>query len=288
MQGKVLALMTALCFGLNPVILKHGFARKGRSDVAVVIGLLIAVPIYLLWAPFVGGLSFAHLSLQAWVGFIFGGLFGGAIGRRWLYLAVDRMGASPAAAIKNSAPMITTALALVVLGEHVSALQWTAIVEIVIGITLVSWTRGAPNRGWSQLLNVGMLAAIGAAVSYGIRPLFLKWGLDDANLPMTAAMIGALAAAILAIALTPQRELWANMWVPSTGAFAISGVLQSLGFLALTFGLSDANVSVVYPITPAAPLFTLLFTALLLRKTERIRWQTVVGACVIVIGVIQL
>jgi drug/metabolite transporter (DMT)-like permease len=288
MQGKVLALMTALCFGLNPVILKYGFARKGRSDVAVVIGLLIAVPIYLLWAPFVGGISLAHLSLQAWIGFIFGGIFGGAIGRRWLYLAVQRLGASPAAAIKNSAPMITTALALVVLGEHVTSLQWLAIVEIVVGITLVSWSGGTPGGRWSQFLNVGMLAAIGAAISYGIRPLFLKWGLDQANMPMTAALIGALAAAALAIALTPQRELWTGMWAPSTGAFAISGVLQSLGFLALTFGLSSANVSVVYPVTSAAPLFTLLFTALLLRKTERIRWPTVVGACVIVVGVIQL
>jgi len=43
-----LALMTAICFGLNPVLLKLGFARKGRSDVAVVIGLAITVPCYLL------------------------------------------------------------------------------------------------------------------------------------------------------------------------------------------------------------------------------------------------
>jgi hypothetical protein len=47
-HGKVLALMTAICFGLNPVLLRLGFARKGRSDVAVVIGLAITVPCYLL------------------------------------------------------------------------------------------------------------------------------------------------------------------------------------------------------------------------------------------------
>jgi DME family drug/metabolite transporter len=284
-HGKVLALMTAICFGINPVVLKLGFARKGRSDVAVVVGLAITVPVYLLMAPLLGGISFARMTLPAVIGFVLGGLFGGGIGRRWMYLAIEKIGASPAAAIKNSAPVITTALAILFLGEHVTLLHWLAIVTIVAGITLVTWQKGL---GWRHLLSVGVLAALGSAISYGIRPLFLKYGLDAANLPLTGALIGAVAALVYAAVLTPNSELWFGLREKSLGLFAASGILQALGFLALTFGLSGQDVSIVYPVTATAPLFTLLFTALMLRNSERLTWRIVLGAFAITAGVIVL
>ncbi|HEX8930409.1 MAG TPA: DMT family transporter [Actinomycetota bacterium] len=285
MHGKALALMTAICFGINPVLLKLGFARKGRSDVAVVIGLAITVPVYLAIAPLVGGISFAHMTLPAVVGFVLGGLFGGGIGRRWMYLAIEKIGASPAAAIKNAAPVITTALAILFLGERVTLLHWLAIVTIVAGITLITWRKGLGAR---HMLSVGVLAALGSALSYGIRPLFLKYGLDAANLPLTGALIGAVAALVYAAVLTPNSELWFGLREKSLGLFVASGILQALGFLALTFGLSGEDVSIVYPVTSTAPLFTLLFTALMLRNTERLTWRIVVGAVAITAGVIVL
>jgi DME family drug/metabolite transporter len=284
-HGKVLALMTAICFGINPVLLKLGFARKGRSDVAVVIGLAITVPVYLAIAPLVGGISFAHMTLPAVVGFVLGGLFGGGIGRRWMYLAIEKIGASPAAAIKNAAPVITTALAILFLGERVTLLHWLAIVTIVAGITLITWRKGLGVR---HMLSVGVLAALGSALSYGVRPLFLKYGLDAANLPLTGALIGAVAALVYAAVLTPNSELWFGLREKSLGLFAASGILQALGFLALTFGLSGEDVSIVYPVTSTAPLFTLLFTALMLRNTERLTWRIVIGAVAITAGVIVL
>ena len=285
MHGKVLALMTAICFGINPVVLKLGFARKGRSDVAVVVGLAITVPVYLAIAPLVGGISFAHMTLPAVVGFVLGGLFGGGIGRRWMYLAIEKIGASPAAAIKNAAPVITTALAILFLGERVTLLHWLAIVTIVAGITLITWQKGLGAR---HMLSVGVLAALGSALSYGVRPLFLKYGLDAANLPLTGALIGAVAALVYAAVLTPNSELWFGLREKSLGLFVASGILQALGFLALTFGLSGEDVSIVYPVTSTAPLFTLLFTALMLRNTERLTWRIVVGAVAITAGVIVL
>jgi drug/metabolite transporter (DMT)-like permease len=285
MDPKLLAIATALCFGISPVVLKLGFARKGRTDVAVFIGLVMAIPLYLIFAPFLGGISFHGMNTQAWVGFILGGLFGGGIGRRWMYTAIERLGASPAAAVKNSAPLITTALSIPFLGEHVTLIRWLAILVIVAGITLVTWT---PGGGKKQLLNVGLLAAVGAAVSYGIRPLFLKYGLDGADLPLTGALIGAVASVIYAAVLTPRRELRVGLLGPGSGLFAVSGVLQALGFLALTFGLANADASVVYPVTSAAPLVTVVLTAIVLRKTERLNWRIVVGTCLIIIGVIKL
>ena len=287
MGGKELALVTALCFGLNPVTLKLGFAREGRSDVAVVIGLAVAIPLYLLLMPFWGGAHIDQLTLAAVAGFALGGLFGGGIGRRWMYTAIDKLGAAPATAIKNTAPVITTILAVLLLGETVTLFQVGAIVAIVMGITLVTWKRG---QGIKQLAATGILAAVGSAISYGIRPLFLEFGLDAANVPLTGAFIGAVAAFIYATALTRLTDLRgaANLKSPALWLFVTSGTLQAIGFLAFTLALSTNDVTVVYPITASAPIFTLGFTALLLRGQELVTWRIVLGVALVVLGVVAL
>lgn len=284
-EGKVLALATAFFFGLNPAVLKLGFARQGRSDVALVIGLAITVPIYLLVSPMLGGFSFAQVTLPALVAFILGGLFGSGIGRGWMYIAIDRVGASPATAIKNSAPVVTTVLAMLLLGEQVGVAQGIAILAIVGGITLVTWQRGASTR---RLLDIGVLAAFGSALAYGIRPLFLKFGLEEANVPLTAAFIGVIAALLYASVLTRPDHLRQGLRGRSIVPFVAAGFLQASGFLALTFALSLEEVSIVYPVTSTAPLFTLVFTGLLLHGTERLSWRTVVGAIAVVGGVVWL
>lgn len=287
MGGKELALVTALCFGLNPVTLKLGFARQGRADVAVVIGLAVAIPLYLLLVPLWGGLYVDQLTVAAVVGFALGGLFGGGIGRRWMYTAIDKLGAAPATAIKNSAPVITTALAVLLLGETVSWLQVAAIVGIVVGITLVTWKRG---QGIKQLAAAGILAAVGSAISYGIRPLFLEYGLTEANVPLTGALIGAIAAFIYATALTRISDIRGavDFRSPALWLFVASGTLQAFGFLAFTLALSANDVTVVYPVTSSAPIFTLGFTALLLRGQEELTWRIALGVVLVVIGVVAL
>ena len=285
MDGKLLALMTATCFGLNPVVLKLGFNRSGTSEVALVIGLVVTVPIFLLVAPFVGGLDFAQVTVPALIGFILGGLFGTGIGRRWMYIAIERIGASPATAIKNSAPVITTFLAVLFLDEQVAIVQWLAIASIVLGITLVTWRPGA---GIGQLRDVGLLAALGSALSYGIRPLFLEFGLNEVDIPMTAALIGAVAALVYASLFTRFDRMRTGLAGPAAPFFIGAGVLQAFGFLSLTFGLSSGDVSVVYPVTASAPLFTLVFTALLLRGVEQLTWRIALGAMAVVAGVIWL
>ena len=223
--------------------------------------------------------------MPALAGFILGGLFGTGIGRRWLYIAIDRIGASPATAIKNSAPVISAILAAILFSEPVTPVRAAAILAIVAGVVLVTWKPGQGARRW---LDVGVLAAIGAAVTYGIRPLFLKFGLDAADLPLTSAIIGAIAALSYALLFGDRSGLRTIHREAAFGLFILSGILQAIGFLALNVGLSGGIVSTVYPVTASAPLFALLFTAILLRGKERLTWQIVLGAAAVVGGVIFL
>lgn len=295
-----MALASAVCFGLNPVILRTGFARGGSIDAAVMISLAIAVPIYVALSPFAGGLRWNEVNGPALVAFALAGLFGGGIGRRWLYTAIDRIGASPATALKNTAPLFTTVLAIPILGERVGLVQWLAIAGIIGGITLVSWRGGG---GATQLLDLGVIAALGAALSYGIRPLVLKFGLSEANLPTTAALVGAISALAYAVVMSQPWRLGIVAGGPGAAhrglaivatrprafwLFVAAGTVQALGFLALSFGLAGDAVSVVYPITSTAPLFTLAFTWLFLRGTDAVTWRLALGVVVVTAGVVAL
>lgn len=282
---KLFALVTAICFGLNPVTLKIGFSRGGRPDTGMIVGLIVAVPFYLLLLPLAGGLHLDLVTPTALLGFVLGGLFGTGIGRRWLYIAIDRIGASPATAIKNAAPVISAILAAILFSEPVTPLRWAAIVAIVAGVVLVTWKPGQGARRW---LDVGVLAAIGAAVTYGIRPLFLKFGLEAADLPLTSAVVGATAALAYALLFGDRSGLRTIHREPAFRLFLLSGLLQAVGFLALNAGLSGGIVSTVYPVTASAPLFAILFTAILLRGKETLNWQIVLGAAAVVAGVIVL
>lgn len=285
MDPKFFALVTATCFGLNPVTLKLGFGRGGRPDTAMIIGLFVALPIYVALLPLAGGLQWERVTPPALAGYILGGLFGTGIGRRWLYMAIDLIGASPATAIKNAAPVVSAILGVLLFSDPVSPLRWIAIFAIVAGVGLLTWQPGRSARAW---LNVGVLAALGSALAYGLRPAFLKFGLEAVDLPLTAALVGAIAALTYALLFADRSGLRTAHREAGFALFVFSGVLQAIGFLSLTMGLSGGIVSVVYPVTASAPLFTLGFTAVLLRGTERLTWQIVAGSAAIVAGVIIL
>jgi drug/metabolite transporter (DMT)-like permease len=300
MEGKILALACAVCFGLNPVILRIGFTRAGSVDAAVIIGLAVAIPVYVAMLPLAGGLHWNEVGAPALVAFALAGLFGAGIGRRWLFTAIERIGASPATALKNTAPLFTTALAIPILGERVGLVEWAAVTSIIVGITLVSWRVGDDAR---PLLDLGVVAALGAALSYGIRPLILKFGLTEANLPMTAALVGSVSALAYAIVMSRPWRLALASAAPGAARsrlailterprafwlFIGAGVAQALGFLALTVGLARDAVSVVYPITSTAPLFTLAFAWLFLRGTEAVTWRVAVGVVAVTAGVVAL
>src|SRR5256712_11504620 len=109
MEGKILALACAVCFGLNPVMVRIGFTRAGSVDAAVIIGLVVAIPVYLALLPLAGGLHWSELTPAAVVAFALAGLFGAGIGRRWLFTAIERIGAAPATALENQGPALPAA-----------------------------------------------------------------------------------------------------------------------------------------------------------------------------------
>jgi len=281
---KIMALSTAISFGIAPVLLKVAFRHGGAMTVGLVLGQVVTVLLNLALVAVMNP-GFAALTPVAIVAFAVGGLAGTAIGRRWAYESVNLLGPSRSTTIRSASPVITTLLAIVLLREEVSLVRWAAILAVVGGAMLVSWTPGAGARGW---IGRGVAYAFLAAAIYGVRPLIVKVGLDEANVPLAAALIGATTALVYTLIFEKRSQLRGVRFDAAFKWFLLSGLLQATGITALTFGLAGGETSVVYSLTASAPLFTLLFTWLVMRDLEPITLRLIVGTVATVVGVIYL
>jgi drug/metabolite transporter (DMT)-like permease len=281
---KLLGLLTAVMFGLMPVILKLAFRRGGMPGVGMIIGLLVAVPANLA-AVLIVRPDLASLTPIAIALFALAGLTGSGVGRRWNYLAINLIGPARMSTIWTASPVFTALLAAVLYHEALSPVRWAAIVAIVAGAALVTWTPGSGARGW---FSVGIVYAFGAAFLFGIRPLILKAGLLEADVPVVATTIGAIAALGYALAMENLDNLRIRRVDAAVILFVAGALVQTASQLALTFGLASGEVSVVYTLTAVSPLFTLIFTRLFLQGVEQITPRLVAGALISVAGVVVL
>jgi drug/metabolite transporter (DMT)-like permease len=284
LDPKFLGLLTAFLFGLVPVMLKLAFRRGGTTGVGMIIGLSLAVPANLLVLAVVRP-DLSLLTPFAVATFALGGLAGSGIARRWNYDAIQLIGPSRMATLWTASPAFTALLAAILYAEEVTPVRWAAIAAIVFGAALVTWVPGSGARGW---ISRGVVYALGASLLFGIRPLLLKAGLLESPLPVVASTVGAIVALGYALVVEDLSKLRVTRFDAAVAFFVIGAIFQVASQLALTIGISEGEVSVVYTLTAASPLVTLVATHLFLRGSDDITPRLVVGALITVAGVVVL
>ena len=135
----------------------------------------------------------------------------------------------------------------------------------------------------------GVLFAFGAAISYGASQVLTRQSVTDLASPLTGSAI-ALFWGTLGFSLLAARGLRDRSVNFRRGAllFTGAGIFAAIGLIGLFQALERGTVVLVSPVVSVNPLFTLLFAAVLLREVERINLQVVIGALLVVGGVVVL
>lgn len=283
-DARLLALFTAFTFGLAPVVIKHAYEKGGTTGTGLMLQLLAGVIVNVALLPFVDP-HWETLTPAAVVAFILGGLSGNALGRRWSFVSVQLLGASRSSAIRGVSPLFTAIVAAIAFQEAVTLQRWTAIAAIVVGAVLVTWQSGA---GRSQWLGKGVLYALGAALGYGLRPVFVKYGLNLDGTAMAAGLIGAVAALAWVGVREDRKGIIFRPREASFWYFMGAAFLGAAGMASLFFAVGQGDLSFVYPLSSTGPLFAVVFTFLFLRGVERLTGRVVAGSALIVAGVLFL
>ena len=137
---------------------------------------------------------------------------------------------------------------------------------------------------------VGYLLAFGAAATYGAAAPLLRTGLQRYGSVLTGITI-ALATGLVAI-MPLAYFSWRGQepgWRIDRRALLFvlaSGLTALFGFGSNTYALSKLPVVIVSPISATYPLVTVVLVRIFLRESERITRRTILGAALIVSGVI--
>ena len=147
-------------------------------------------------------------------------------------------------------------------------------------------TPEASASGLTRSHVIGYVLAGAACIAYGASLILAKQVVEDTP-PLLAATLGmTFGLLVLAVISAPdvRRDVGTRKraWVWA----ALGGLAAGGGITLMFLAISNAPVVVVAPILAMNPLTAILFSQIFLRGMERLTWRVLLGALLVVVGVI--
>jgi drug/metabolite transporter, DME family len=273
-----LALASAALSAASTILVRRGYERYG---VYTAMWINVAVGTVCVWlaVALTGGVGAPSPAGIAY--FALAGLIGTVAGRLLRFMSIETVGASITAALVNLSPLVSTVLAIVFLGERVTATILIGTLVIILGTTLLS----SSGRGFSVHPRKLVLPLLSAAC-FGVVAVLRKVGLGGmAPLPGFAINVTAAFVAFTAFLVASRQTGVMACRGRSLLYFAAAGVAENVGVLMIVLALSLGTVSVVAPLSSVSPIFVLVLSFFFLRGLEILTVRIVLGTLMIVAGV---
>jgi len=135
------------------------------------------------------------------------------------------------------APLITTALSPIFLGEEVGVRRWSAVIIGFVGSLIVI------QPGFIEF-NLASISALGTGFFYGIY-LVITRKLHSSDSPLLTLLLTGVVGAVLASFFVPV--VWINPTFNQWSLLALMGIFACLGHLFLILSLKYADASKLAP-----------------------------------------
>jgi drug/metabolite transporter (DMT)-like permease len=277
------------------VVLLAAGAAVSFGALAVTIRLALHPPIDAesasLVTTFLAGVCCAALALaksdfsgldwaDTWPFFVTG-LFAPGISQIFFTRAVGLIGPSRTAVFVGVSPVLSAAIAVVVLDEplHIALVLGTLLV--VAGGTLLVRERGDA----AAFASAGIALALSAALLFAIRDNLVRWAARGNAVPGFVAASASLASACLVIAIVVTLGRTSVTRVRQAfRPFLLSGLVYGVSYACLYSAFDRGRVTIVAPLVATESLWAVLISMLVLRRSERIGVRLLVAAALVVGG----
>jgi len=282
--AEIFALANAFLFAFHNMLTKKGL-RYSNPVTAVIISL--AINVIVLWGVSVIYVPLDSLTRAGILIFVLVGLFQPGLTRFLTYKGIEHLGIAITDPIRASTPLFSAVFAILLLGERMTLPIFFATILIIVGITLLSQRADSVKNIRPLHVFYPILASLLAGFSQVLR----KFGLAAVPHPFLAAAVTASSSFIVALLTLWVSGKSKEMWRINKGCLVFylpAGVAVSLGMVSIYYALDLGQVTVVIPISSTGPFFALIFSALFLRDVERVTLRIVLGACLIIAGVLLI
>ena len=187
-------------------------------------------------------------------------------------------------ALGNLSPLLSVAVAVVLLHEPLRALQFGGLMVTVLGVLTITVTRTDDMRDWRTW---ALLLPLGASAMRGIIPPVIKIGLETWPSPIAAGLTGYIVSTLTVLTVERIRTGRFMVQAPLSGKlwFACNGICNGIGTLLLYMALGAGPVSLIAPLYATYPLFTVGLSVLFLGNVK-ITFRLVAGTALTVGGVV--
>ena len=268
-------------------------AKKAGGDVRF--SFFTSVVMMVFWAPV--GLWLAWQQVPAWGWTEWGLIFASALAHTLYFIVLlrgyrkaDLTVVYPLA--RGSGPLLSSMVAIVLLGEQISALGMTGIAAVVVGVFLIAGGpglfRNSHDEDKRRRIRKGMLYGLLTGVfiatytvidGYAVKIMFMS--------PILVDYMGNFAR--LALLLPPvlrdpqeARMLWGKQWRHAT----VIGIISPISYVLVLYAMQVAPLSHVAPAREVSMLFAALLGGQLLGEGDRV--ARTFGALCIGYGVMAL
>ena len=275
----LLALGAAVSFGALAVTIRLALHPPLDAETASLVTTFLAGACCLVLAAATS--DFSGLDwVDTWPFFVTG-LFAPGITQIFFTRAVGLIGPSRTAVFVGVSPVLSAAIAVIVLNEPVHVALVVGTLLIVAGGTLL--VRERPRPG--VLLSAGIALALGAALLFAVRDNLVRWAARGSDVPGFVAASASLGSACVVIGLVVLAKPDAVGRVRRTfRPFLLSGLVYGVSYACLYSAFDRGRVTVVAPLVATESLWAVLISMVVLRRSERIGVRLLVAAALVVGG----
>jgi len=287
MFGVALALLSALSFGLSQILVRKNLEKSNFVYISLTVTIMGKI---ILWPLALTFTNLNTINLEGLLLFVFAGLLAPGIARLFYFKGMETAGISANASIFATYPLYTSITAILLLGETLTAENWTGLACIIAGVIFVGRSINNGDARPKSTSKKGLIVPVLGSLALAFSQIVRKEGLNIYNEPLLGVAVGyttALIVYLLVMAFSKDarttgfsRKDLQMFWKPGVGIAA--------GWLLSFLALSQEMVSIVAPILQTELLFILFFAYIFLRKLEKFSFKLVASALLIVAGVILI
>ena len=262
--------------GLN-VTMRRGLARVADVDAG---SAVIATLAFVLVAATAVASGNDSDSGELWP-FLLLGTFVPGLSQLIVVHAVQAAGASRAGILFGTAPLFSALIAIVAFGEPFRWPLAGGTLLVVAGGVALAWEgeRPADYRAYGAAL------AVTVAVAFGLRDNVARSVTEDvAADPLAQATALMLGASMVLLANLLRQPSARSRLRAAFAPFASSAIVTALAQATLFEALDRARVTVVAPLVGTGVLWTVVFAAIFLGRSELVSRRLVVVALLVVAG----
>jgi len=281
--AEIIAMSSAMGWAADSVLVRFGLRR---SNIFAAMMVSYVVSITCMWSYLITTTSLEFLKSRAMIYYLISGCIQPLFARALFYEGITRIGVARAGPLRGSEPLFATAIAIAVFQEQPAWFVFLGTILIVGSLWLISGKQAGDTK-WRLIDAIFPIsAALISAISQSLRKQALKIIPD----PFVAVAIVTTVSLILLIGFVVATKRTQQLHMERDGFlfFLCAALIATLAQVANFIALGRGQLSVIIPLLNTTPLFTVFFSAIFLRDIERVNRRVVLGALLMVAGVVLI